>query len=1272
PWTTPRNESWDAFDAHNPFLAQVATGSTISTSTVSRLSYLPALPTATLTATWDYDGDGIPDAADNDNDGIWDGVFLDCGIPDVVDANGNSVQVRASVLIVDLDGRFNVNAHDSLARILYTGTNYNWTSGSNNCWSSTPAWTAIGTGTVPMGSGYGPAEVNGRWMLFGSSTLTGTAGAFASAENPVLLALAGGAGSLVNGLRSGGSRYSTGAVTPRIGSLEGRYGERGAANWSTVSGSMLLSGNGNLLRFGTTAFVTPVLSTFALSGSSNADDEPSRTNDRRADPTQPAAVNYGVPPVWWTGDNVFDWSSPPVMSGVTTTSGTIFNWSRPPNPQGTMPSASAWTSVTDPSPVLGAVPSPRAVFNSPPDLHGRMRTTTGSAATGGIVPQLLFDKPDWTRVFTEDTNNNTALDSGEDIDQDNRIDVFRLPVETTDDPYEILLDTRIGSGGQLHDPATDGTAAGQLRDNPFQPAELEAVLRPYDSDSVRLAPRLAAMLGSAAEEARLRVTTESWDTTAITGSAALLLFGTSGGSGGWLQNASGSLYGSDPVSGIIGGEVSRGERLDLNRGLQPATTATAEYGASNPYFVQRQALFKDLYTLLVALGSPANAATAQWAANAIEFRDADSVMTPFEYDSNPANGWNVDGNIYTDDGSERAVVFGAERPEILIQQAFAWRNTLTGTGGMAITLHRPWNATASGTMPVIGSATSPVLKTGTTPGEPCDFALDTLTNGLSGTPQNRVDLGKKPHAGIMESGTNPLFSTGTSGLIESGTTVVSGRSVVTGTTTYPIWRLKIVAGGITSYVRFDTGTAGATATNEFTVSGLTDANRLSVVPAIGADSTVTIVSGTELTSGTGVMLSGTRTPPLTTLTQSIPVIPPPGNAVSCTIAGMKVPGAATTATISLERLSDPRVFLPVSGSLAGPYVPGTYMGTSPLATFPVSSVWDSSEPLASGTIPVRYIVVDSCTISVCETGTGNAMANPTLPVAGFISCRTGSTGPFWLPSQPLATSFSLSQPLQLLASASGSTAWLPWPNRPFVSSAELLLVPRVDQLGLLHGYTRPTPFNQSTVGLPVAPDLLFDAVHVPTRFAGVHRTDLTGFGTAVGIFTTVNQISSFREPGRVNLNTITGTDVWNAVVAGPRSAPVQVFVTGSGFLPPSGTVSGTAARNMAHLLALSGSGTGYGAVVASDTAAPGTAMATGTTWNPLHTIYTATRLANTTTPRSNVFAVWVTLRESSVGNPDSVRMRRAFYIVDRSIPVGYEEGRDHNVRDCIRLRRIIE
>jgi hypothetical protein len=41
-------------------------------------------------------------------------------------------------------------------------------------------------------------------------------------------------------------------------------------------------------------------------------------------------------------------------------------------------------------------------------------------------------------------------------------------------------------------------------------------------------------------------------------------------------------------------------------------------------------------------------------------------------------------------------------------------------------------------------------------------------------------------------------------------------------------------------------------------------------------------------------------------------------------------------------------------------------------------------------------------------------------------------------------------------------------------------------------------------------------------------------------------------------------------------------------------------------------------------------------------------------------------------DPDGVRYHRAFYVIDRSIPVAHEPGRDHNVWDAVLLRRIVE
>jgi hypothetical protein len=208
------------------------------------------------------------------------------------------------------------------------------------------------------------------------------------------------------------------------------------------------------------------------------------------------------------------------------------------------------------------------------------------------------------------------------------------------------------------------------------------------------------------------------------------------------------------------------------------------------------------------------------------------------------------------------------------------------------------------------------------------------------------------------------------------------------------------------------------------------------------------------------------------------------------------------------------------------------------------------------------------------------------------------------------------------------------------------------------------------------PNGLFDAVHVPTRFSGIHSTVSAPDGiaalTAAGIYSdvlSVNQLSSFREPGRVNLNTVTATDVWNAVVAGPLQT------TGSAAPVRTGTqvnFTSTPAQGMHNILSLSNSLT----LAQSGTSPPvqdtHPLLSPLQSLNPTHHIFTATRLANTATVRSNVFGVWITVRESVASDPDSIKLHRAFYIFDRSIPVAFEPGKDHNVWDAVLLRRIIQ
>lgn len=76
---------------------------------------------------------------------------------------------------------------------------------------------------------------------------------------------------------------------------------------------------------------------------------------------------------------------------------------------------------------------------------------------------------------------------------------------------------------------------------------------------------------------------------------------------------------------------------------------------------------------------------AQWAINVVDFRDRDSIMTPFEFDlhpfvandtSNPLATWNVDDIVGTADDTSawRGIVWGCEQPGLLITEAVAFHD----------------------------------------------------------------------------------------------------------------------------------------------------------------------------------------------------------------------------------------------------------------------------------------------------------------------------------------------------------------------------------------------------------------------------------------------------------------------------------------------------------------------------------------------------------------------------------------------------------------------
>jgi hypothetical protein len=1144
---TTTNEAWDAFDNQNVFLSHISPGTSIASTVAERIGLVDG-PSSQhlLTATQDGNGRNIVSSgsrgfsfgADNDGDGEVDGVFLDVGLPQQFNANGDRINYDVSALVVDLDSRYNVNAHGSLAEYTYSLSpstpHRGWVrtgSSSRTTWAGSVATTGSVTNPLvlgrPMGGGYGPAEVNARWMFPASSYPS--AGPKDSAAPPTetygLLSLAGTEQSSQSGLRANGSRYNPGLPTPRLSNLEGRYGEGRYATTASVN---------HLISTGSSALADASFP-LALPGSPRVDDALSQYSDQGVNTSLIAfAPGVGMPQTWWSGSNTYNW-------------------------------------------VTAGTSSSRGSYNAPPDLHGRMVTITSTTSANDVIPRLCYAKPEWGSS------------------------------ETQDDPYEVRLDSKAPRNTSY---LTTGVAA----DNIFSLAELEPILRPYDRDSFQLPQRLAAMLGGVAEESKLRITTDSWDTTAITGTAASNVRD-------WLRLAAPMgavvVFGTNSTSGVIGGEISRGERFNINR---PFTAAKpSSYDATHPYYRQRQAYFKDLYTVMIAVSgtaSPPNDATkrkyAQWAANVVEFRDADSTMTPFEFDLNPFDGWSCDGDVTTASGeTSREVVWGAERPEAIIAATSGWEDSATGE--MFVLLHRPWNSLAFARSPSGSTAT---------PGEPIDVELDLVQGGV-GTDQ--LNLSKK-------SGGSPFDP--------------SDPDV------YPVWRIRIVdASGATSYVRFDISTAPSP--DQLVASSLTSEY------AMATDSWQCVMGAN--TPGHGVPSSSNPT-----FNAFIP--PGPRPSPGTTVSG--------SATVFLERLTDPRASID-------------------------SAVWNApvgdDDPATSGRPVARYRIVDRATMEIVNREPPAAGLPPVndytatyRPAPGLWSWPSISPAPVVAappsPAPALQSSvFARSPPPP--AAPSYAPLWFPWHNRPFASSAELHIVPGSDPslpgngrdgLGLLQQYVSPvSPSTLPAIAGGFIPNGLFDVVHVPTRFAGIHTTISTAAGTAAldaaGIYAdtlSVNQLSSFREPGRVNLNTVTGSDVWNAVVAGPlqtTSGSAAPVMTGS-----AANFTTRPANGMHNILSLTGT-TAFSESGASAPVQDTHPLLTDIqSLNPAHNIYTATRLANTATVRSNVFGVWITVRQSVAGDPDSIKLHRAFYIFDRSIPVAFDPGKDHNVWDAVLLRRIIQ
>ncbi len=319
--------------------------------------------------------------------------------------------------------------------------------------------------------------------------------------------------------------------------------------------------------------------------------------------------------------------------------------------------------------------------------------------------------------------------------------------------------------------------------------------------------------------------------------------------------------------------------------------------------------------------------------------------------------------------------------------------------------------------------------------------------------------------------------------------------------------------------------------------------------------------------------------------------------------------------------------------------------------------------------------------------------------------------------------------------------WLTWNDRPFANHLELMLVPASSPSRLLLEFTTETrqdPYRGKTVDNLRAPFehllnffhssrtpqespnlcQLFDMVEVPSRFVGTEQWyNPMFFARQANEFNTLNRpiftfrppfnkLSRFRDPGRVNINTIYDMRVWQAIAHGfpTESSPAfwdNLVRSRRGYnLGQEGRYPSEFANPFRSSL---GADLQFELVGLDKPAVEATLLRSDpdnsdvplfeydssqlyddTGRNPYFRYQFLRRLANVVTNHSNVFAVWITVGYFEVdpqtgqlgqeldSDTGDVKRHRSFYIIDRSIPVAFEPGENHNVDRAVLLRRFIE
>ncbi|MEM8945071.1 MAG: hypothetical protein AAGD11_07800 [Planctomycetota bacterium] len=667
---------------------------------------------------------------DNDLDGVRDSVWIDAGLPVIENHDGRLVKPLVSLLVLDMDGRLNLNAHGSEDIASSAGVSIN-------------ATLADGTSSdaLPHGSGYGPAEISldplmpattpaTKWSWYtrmfegvetgehpnaidariedGSDALTPqtirdvlnsmrfnrrTVGRYGSRPAPL------------NNQGTGRSRPLPGVDDVTVFDIAGQLKMQGVPRWATgnIQDTSILGGYVSPPDFrgrygvGLDALGRPVYEALATSEINSFDSTMDTNTPYEMD------LSLGAS----RGDSLAAPDGPYTMAELE-------RILRPYDADaGSLPSR-IWDFAdgfkTNPNDTL-------------PNLNAlnlwRTTVTTDSydlPVPSVSVPQWMVLGPDGQPgVAGNDDDGINGIDDLGEIGSPNSDDfqglMGRPPVGLS---FSDLLEYRIRLA-YFQNPSGSLPPLTAL----ILQREMQKLMPPDLANGLRL--DLNRPLGNGRDDNNNRVVDEpgEWDDLSdnsdgntdvydgeleapfwISGDAQIQNSGFTGNSGRFRderilledRDNDGDVDNDDRLRIGIAGDMS-----------DPTVEVVNTYEELvSVHNMRRQLLARDLYIMALTLADPLPAAAsaadqrvrarrmAQWAINVVDFRDPDNIMTAFEYDANPFDGWTVDGslavpnndvagtdgNLGTSD-DVGGIVWGAEAQELVMTETMAWHDRRT-------------------------------------------------------------------------------------------------------------------------------------------------------------------------------------------------------------------------------------------------------------------------------------------------------------------------------------------------------------------------------------------------------------------------------------------------------------------------------------------------------------------------------------------------------------------------------------------------------------------